>query len=788
MSENKIVRETKLFKYNIESPTIAAEDIILSGIHLNSKLFGGETISTNFDVIQELAKNNITVGNRRAEQVIGFTMPIDEVRRGDKIASVTVKRIDNDTSGGAEAMANPVYMYIDMYDENNVLIQTFFSKDPVQQTAGDVAINGVFQTTWEFENVIIKSRCSKLEFRFSREYNSRQTNVRIRSHAMRVSANSQKIQLPGFKTIYPGGSIQSYTTEFTAVFGVVVTGLQSHSEDTTLHLSPEKDQKIASIDLLQETINGHVADEDRHITVVERQQISLNTNNITMLSSNVAAIQTVLQSTTRTQSTIRQGLSAHLSGRLAAKCIQLSKQHFLQDYVDTKISEIHIPYYNEKEIDANKTAKLCVQFFYEDEVPADETKPNDIPKTLQECIFSENEVTQTIIGGTPVSKFYFSSLTVPDEFKFVRLCFVSDSKVVPNAATGENCVDYRIRVLSPTNSQSNYTGFDIDDCKVFTGNGQETNYVGYVKMVSTCSVLDQIDQIGQFSDHIGNTEIHVTAEDKERWNNIVIPELPEIPEPITYTAGDGIDITDNTISVISTDVIEESDKIPTAKALYNTFYGTRTFNNYDTSKYTDAADTVGTIVLSKKHFISGGRITKVTVPHGNTDEDLKNGQGGFLVIDVFKEDTSYSEGYNIAEPTHRYCADEYYAYKNRLNEGHYEWTFNNTECIIPDDYKVVHLSLVVDNANVSKVGVTSATNAQFRINCLAKNGNKDEGVVYEEDDECKLYWQGGANGANRVAIVQVEYIGNKLNDYYIVPMLLERISALEARVSELENS
>lgn len=268
----------------------------------------------------------------------------------------------------------------------------------------------------------------------------------------------------------------------------------------------------------------------------------------------------------------------------------------------------------------------------------------------------------------------------------------------------------------------------------------------------------------------------------------MIPELPEIPEPITYTAGNGIDITDNTISVISTDVIEESDKIPTAKALYNTFYGTRTFNNYDTSKYTHLADTVGTIVLSKKHFISGGKITKVLVPHGNTQEDLNNGQGGFLVIDVFKEDNSFSEGYDKNNPTHRYWADEYYAYKNRLNEGHYEWTFNKRECIIPDDYKVVHLSLVVDEANVPNVGVTSSSNAQFRINCLAKNGNRDEGVVYEEDDECKLYWQGGTNGENRVAIVQVEYIGNKLNDYYIVPMLLERISALEARVSELENS
>lgn len=258
--------------------------------------------------------------------------------------------------------------------------------------------------------------------------------------------------------------------------------------------------------------------------------------------------------------------------------------------------------------------------------------------------------------------------------------------------------------------------------------------------------------------HLENEEIHVTAAEKDKWNNIVIPEIPEIPEQIVYQPGNNVAISDdNVISVITTDVVNESDMIPTSKAVHEIFYETHQFNNYDSSKYTYLPDTVGTIVLSKKHFISGGKITKVRVPHGNTQEDLTNGQGGFLVIDVFKEDNSYPEGYNINSPSHRFLADEYYAYKNHLNEGHYEWTFNERDCIIPDDYKVVHLSLVVDEANVSKVGVGSATNAKFRINCLAKNGNRDEGVVYEEDDECKLYWQGGANGANRIAIVEVEY-------------------------------
>lgn len=290
-----------------------------------------------------------------------------------------------------------------------------------------------------------------------------------------------------------------------------------------------------------------------------------------------------------------------------------------------------------------------------------------------------------------------------------------------------------------------------------------------------------------FAAHVVNADIHVTAEDKARWNNIVIPEIPEIPEPITYTAGNGIEITDNTISVITTDVIEESDKIPTAKALYNTFYGTRTFTNYDSSKYTHLPDTVGTIVLSKKHFIKNCKITKFAIPH---DKNIDNGEGGHLVIEVFAEDLSKTDGYDKANPIHRYYSDNYYAYKMNAQNGKYEWTFNNTECLIPSDYKVVHLSLVTDNTVVPSIG--SSNNNKFRINCLAKNGDRDEGVVYEEDDECTLYWKGNDNpnvgGANRVAIVQVEIFGNKLDDFSIVPMLLERIAALEAKVSELENS
>lgn len=336
-----------------------------------------------------------------------------------------------------------------------------------------------------------------------------------------------------------------------------------------------------------------------------------------------------------------------------------------------------------------------------------------------------------------------------------------------------NALSYDDTTVPTTKTVYLEMGYTLTDAQVYTDEAvtAHKNSSG----LHTSTLLQN-----KWNNHVDDDNIHVTQTEKEKWNNIVIPE---IPEPITYTAGNGIEIADNTISVITTDVIEESDKIPTAKALYNTFYGTRTFNNYDSSKYTEAADTVGTIVLSKKHFIKDCKITKFAIPH---DKNIDNGAGGYLVIEVFAEDSSKAEGYDKANPIHRYYSDNYYAYKMNTQYGKYEWTFNNTECLIPSDYKVVHLSLVTVNTIVPSIG--SSNNNKFRINCLAKNGNRDEGVVYEEDDECTLYWQGNTNGANRVAIVQVEYIGNKLDDFSIVPMLLERIAVLEAKISELEKS
>ena len=103
---------------------------------------------------------------------------------------------------------------------------------------------------------------------------------------------------------------------------------------------------------------------------------------------------------------------------------------------------------------------------------------------------------------------------------------------------------------------------------------------------------------------------------------------------------------------------------------------------------------------------------------------------------------------------------------------------------------------MIDNANLADVGVGSTTNAKFRINCLAKNGDRDEGVVFEEDDECRLYWNGNTNGANRVAIINVDYvehkfdtIGDKLENHISSDVHLSSSDKTNiSKVSQIESS
>lgn len=753
--------ETKLFKDRIETPELITNEILLNGRPVSDALFEGIVRTTLIDSREELRKLGNTPTHYAAQQVVGWKMQLGEQTHDYAIRQVTLRRCD--TTGDAYALNNNVFMYIDCVNQEGTIIKTVYSLNSTRQVSGD---NN--QTTWTFpEDFILIPEYTELRFYFTSISGQRQTDKKVRSSYMKVGQNGGKLHVNGWQTLYPNNlGWKDFTTDFNIRCEKVYSGLQDHVRNDQIHLTPDFIERFNEV-----------------------EQITKQNNFVSNISKQLLKIQTEQYSTLGEDYTVTD------RGKSDAYAIELSKQHFTPNATSTTkyiIEKISLPF-----IGGNTDQSyMCVQFF---------NSQNNIIDTK----FSSNTQVQS---GNGINQFVFEKLVIPNNYTYARIYYTQNNTDVPvlGATRSQvvNCKKLRIRVLSLKTDDTNYT-FDTDECQVisYENNTDDTasrktynNWrakidIQAIKYTNHFENLDihvsteqknkwnsyqqsiqeaiqsrdeiqthindnDIHVIGEDKErwdiHTNNTDIHVTQDDKERWNNI------EIPQPIVYTEGNNIAISnENVISVVTTDVLDNSDAIPTSKAVYDTFYEDKSFNNFNSSIYTAKADTVGTVVLSKKHFISGGRITKVSVPHGNTREDLDNGEGGYLVIEVFAEDTTQADGYDKTNPIHRYYADEYYAYKNRLNEGKYEWTFNNTECIIPKDYKVVHLSLVIQNTTIPAVG--SNNNAKFRVNCLAKNDNKNEDVVFEEDDECRVYWKGNTNGGNYVAIVNVDYVVDKLD-------------------------
>ena len=175
--------------------------------------------------------------------------------------------------------------------------------------------------------------------------------------------------------------------------------------------------------------------------------------------------------------TLTDGLTNPVNGRTSATCIQISKEHFTSGV----IKSISIPYYQGYE----KTGYLCVQMFYDGET-------EDTTKNLEDCVFSNNTQTQTeLTNGSyhGVSTFYFDNLIIPDEYKFVRFMFVENTNICPNGKTAEGCVSFRTKVLHSA-ATNDFITFDDDDCKIFTGNNNSTNYYAYMNVVKVVSPIN----------------------------------------------------------------------------------------------------------------------------------------------------------------------------------------------------------------------------------------------------------------------------------------------------------
>ena len=320
--------------------------------------------------------------------------------------------------------------------------------------------------------------------------------------------------------------------------------------------------------------------------------------------------------------------------------------------------------------------------------------------------------------------------------------YITDWKTINQVGLVENfTTDFSFEVLRETTPFDGLMeGLNENELKI----NNHINDVGDIHLKpEDRENINKIDELSSsISSHVDNTSIHVTEEEKEKWNNIKVQKINHI---------------------------DQSDELPTSKAVYDELYiaSSTLLNNYDTTKYGRGADTVRNVIFSKKHFTTG-KIDEIIIEHDNSPSYISNveNSGGYLVLQLLDENGNQLED-NI------FYSDDVCPYDTSSSQ--YKFTFSN--CVLSDNYNSIHLAMVADKNIIPVIG-SSVNEKAFRIYCLTKDGSKGEGTVFETDDECLV--KNGSWSANQVCCIIVKKKSHFRKDF-------EKIYDLETRVGDLEN-
>lgn len=337
------------------------------------------------------------------------------------------------------------WLQADCFDTSGNLIDTHFSTHSNSQTTDDGG-----KTKWKFSNFEIKDTYGSIEFRMSNSGTIRQERyITFAGSCLQNSSGSRILYESGWVTKWAVNqnldniSVQQFTADFILTF---------------------KPKIITGLKFIQ-----HITDKEVHITSEERLFIdSIQHWPLEFFYS-----------------TLTDGFIAPNGGKTGANSIQLTQAHFTSGI----IKRIEIPYYE----GSGAQGYLCVQIFKDDD------NENTI-KTIDQCFYSTDSQTQTQ-NSDGISIFTFDDLRIPESYSFIRLMFVSDKSIVPNGKTGENCIQFRCRVLATGTEQSpNYNENPNDLCKVWTGSNSEQNWYAYVNVSGstlggTTSIIDEVNSL-----------------------------------------------------------------------------------------------------------------------------------------------------------------------------------------------------------------------------------------------------------------------------------------------------
>lgn len=304
--------------------------------------------------------------------------------------------------------------------------------------------------------------------------------------------------------------------------------------------------------------------------------------------------------------------------------------------------------------------------------------------------------------------------------------------------------------------------------------------------------------------HVANTNIHVTADDKTEISKITplktlvdghigdASHLTEIQKTAIAKVGTletslNNHVSNNTIHVTQTEKTEiakvtniqsnieelETKYNNVTTILNNSLPDIETFSTMDSGNYKISAsgkcNSTG-FQLSREHFTTGSiKVVEICHIDGKNADDIR------LCAIVF------NHGEN--ENTPKTLDDCIFSVNTQTQiqgvAGSMCFRFNNLE--LPDDYEFVRF-LFAKGDTVIPAHNNSETVIEARIQILARN--VDGNVFIESpDDECKVMSISSTFNWYPYVRVMKTVLG-----YSDIVSLLNRISALESRVSELENS
>ena len=248
----------------------------------------------------------------------------------------------------------------------------------------------------------------------------------------------------------------------------------------------------------------------------------------------------------------------------------------------------------------------------------------------------------------------------------------------------------------------------------------------------------------QITGHTGSTDVHVTVDDKNRWNSI---------ETIDNE-------TKNNISqLISALLMPKTSNFTTVR------------DGYVTPNAGKA--TITCAQLSKKHFTTG-RIKSIEFPYfGGT------GTEGYLCVQFI----GIEEDIDTVEKTFEDC---YYSNEKMTQSGDGTAVFTFDNLVTPIDYKVVRFMIVADKNTVPN-GRNGTNCLSWRARFMTPADNTGNYTTFDTDD-CNVY--NGSTFTNYVIYtkgVRVSTFVDEVTTDLILDMK-NKIDELEQRISSLQNS